>query len=139
MAPNKAALGNTERADRRKRDVLVMPEGCASVLAHVPSFGRNPRGSPDFLAYPVPKACMHVLGTGVLRCLGVARSASESQSSEGLGMQPYPRAPDPVLPGHLHGTGCLSARAMDTRFRTVVWRLCLGLGFAVTPPILAGV
>ena len=33
------------------------------MLAHVPSFGRNPRGSPDFLAYPVPKACMHVLGT----------------------------------------------------------------------------
>ena len=33
------------------------------MLAHVPSFGRNPRGSPYFLAYPVPKACMHVLGT----------------------------------------------------------------------------
>ena len=32
------------------------------MLAHVPSFGRNPRGSTDFLAYPVPKACMHVLG-----------------------------------------------------------------------------
>ena len=28
------------------------------MLAHVPSFGQNPRGSPDFLAYPVPKACM---------------------------------------------------------------------------------
>ena len=28
---------------------------------------------------------------------------------------------------------------MDTGFPTVVWRLCLGLGFAVTPPILAGV
>ena len=24
------------------------------VLAHVPSFGQNPRGSPDFLAYPFP-------------------------------------------------------------------------------------
>ena len=37
------------------------------MLAHVPSFGRNPGGSPDFLVYPVPKACMHVLGTGVPR------------------------------------------------------------------------
>ena len=39
---------------------------------------------------------------------------------------------------HLHGTGCLRAQAMDTGFPTVMWRLCLGLGFAVTPPILAG-
>ena len=54
-------------------------------------------------------------------------------------MQPYPRAPDLVWPGHLHGTGCLSAGAMDSGFPTVVWRLCLGLGFAVTPPILAEV
>ena len=47
------------------------------MLAHVPSFGQNPRGSPDFLAcIPVPKACMHVLGTKGPRCLGVARSAS---------------------------------------------------------------
>ena len=43
-------------------------------------------------------------------------------------MQPYPRSPDLVWPGHLHGTGCLSARAMDTGFPTVVRRLCLGLG-----------
>ena len=28
---------------------------------------------------------------------------------------------------------------MDTGFPTVVWCLCLGLGFAVTPPIVAGV
>ena len=59
-------------------------------------------------------------------------------------MQPYPRAPDLVWPGHLHGTGCLSARAMDTGFPTVVWRLCLRLGGAwvwvsVTPPALPGV
>ena len=59
-------------------------------------------------------------------------------------MQPYPRSPDLVWPGHLHGTGCLSARAMDTGFPTVVWRLCLGPGCAwiwvsVTPPALAGV
>ena len=55
------------------------------MLAHVPSFGRNPRSSPDFLAYPVPKACMHVLGTGVPRCLGVACSASSPKAAQGLG------------------------------------------------------
>ena len=50
------------------------------MLAHVPSFGRNPRGSSDFLAYPVPKACMHVPGTRVPRRLGVARSASSPKA-----------------------------------------------------------
>ena len=55
------------------------------MLAHVPSFGRNPRGSPDFLAYPVPKACMHVLGTWVPRRLGVARSASSPKAALALG------------------------------------------------------
>ena len=55
------------------------------MLAHVPSFGRNPRGSPDFLAYPVPKACMHVLGTRHPRCLGVARSASSPKAAQALG------------------------------------------------------
>ena len=55
------------------------------MLAHVPSFGRNPRGSPDFLAYPVPEASMHVLGTRVPRCLGVARSASSPKAVLALG------------------------------------------------------
>ena len=55
------------------------------MLAQVPSFGRNPRGSPDFLAYPVPKACMHVLGTRVPRRLGVARSASSPKAAQALG------------------------------------------------------
>ena len=59
-------------------------------------------------------------------------------------MQPYPRALDLVWPGQLHGTGCLTARAVDTGFPTVVWRLCLGPGCGlvwvqVTPPVLAGV
>ena len=54
------------------------------MLAHVPSFGQNPRGSPDFLAYSVPKACMPVLGTGVLRCFGVARSASSPKAAQAL-------------------------------------------------------
>ena len=59
-------------------------------------------------------------------------------------MQPYPRSPHLVWPGQLHGTGCLSAWAMDTGFLTVVWRLCLGpscgwVWISVTPPALAGV
>ena len=55
------------------------------MLAHVPYFPRNPRGSPDSLAYPVPKACMHVLGTGVPRRLGLARSASSPKAAQALG------------------------------------------------------
>ena len=55
------------------------------MLAHVPSFGRKPRGSPDFLAYPVPKACMHALGTRVPRRLGVANSASSPKAALALG------------------------------------------------------
>ena len=55
------------------------------MLAHVPYFERNPRGSLDFLAYPVPKACVHVLGTGDPRRLGVARSASSSKAPLALG------------------------------------------------------
>ena len=54
------------------------------MLARVPSFGRNPRGSPDFLAYPVLEACMHFLGTGVRRRLGVARSASSPKAALAL-------------------------------------------------------
>ena len=56
-------------------------------------------------------------------------------------MQPYPRSPDLVWPGHLHGTGCLSARALETGFPSVVWRVCfgswfvLGLGFRLRPAI----
>ena len=59
-------------------------------------------------------------------------------------MQPYPRSPDLVWPGHLHGTGCLSARAVGTGFPTVGRRLCLGSGrgwvwVLLTPPVLPGV
>ena len=68
VAPNKAAPDNTGRADRRQREERLTPGGCAPVLAHGPSFGQNPRGSPDFLAYPVPKAYRrHRLGTRVLK------------------------------------------------------------------------
>ena len=55
------------------------------MLAHIPSFGRNPRGSLDFLEYPVPNACMHVLGTGVPRRLGVAHCASSPKAAQALG------------------------------------------------------
>ena len=59
-------------------------------------------------------------------------------------MQPYPRSPDLAWPGHLHGTGCLSARAVGTGFPTVVRRLCLGpvcgwVWVLLTQPVLAGV
>ena len=59
-------------------------------------------------------------------------------------MQPYPRSPDLVWPGHLHGTGSLSARAVGTGFPTVVRCLCLGpvcvwVWVLLTPPVLAGV
>ena len=55
------------------------------MLAHVPSFGRKPRGSPDLLAYPVPKACMHVPDTGVPRSLGVARPSLSRKAALALG------------------------------------------------------
>ena len=59
-------------------------------------------------------------------------------------MQPYPRSPDLVWLGHLHGAGCLSAKAVNTGFPTVVRRLCLGPGCGwvwvlLTPPVLARV
>ena len=60
------------------------------MLAHVPYFGRNPRRSPDFLVYPVPKACMHVLGTGVPRRLGLARSSWSPKAAQALGCRLTP-------------------------------------------------
>ena len=73
------------------------------MLAHVPSIGRNPRGSLDFLAFPVPKACMHVLGTRVLRRLGVARSASSPKAAQTLGCG--------LTPGHRISFGRVSCMA----------------------------
>ena len=86
-------------------------------------------------------ACSWYWGSEALGCRTLRL---QSQSSAGLRMQPYPRSPDLVWPGHLHGTGCLSAWAMDTGFPTVAWRLCFGPGYvwvwvSVTPPALAGV
>ena len=90
------------------------------MLAHVPS------GSQGFTRLP-----------GVSRSQGM--HACYWYWGAGLRMQPNPRSPDLVWPGHLHGTGCLSARARNSGFPIVVWCLCLGLGSAVTPPFLAGV
>ena len=135
------------------------------MLAHVPSFGRNPRGSPDFLAYPVLKACMHVLGTGVPRRLGVARSSSSPKAAQALGSS--------LTPGLRISFGrvtCMARAASVPGLWTLsflllcgacVWiRVMLGLGFrlrpatpgwadgvcvflrarsACTPPLLAGV
>ena len=58
-------------------------------------------------------------------------------------MQPYPRSPDLVGQGHLHCTGCLSARAVGTGLPTVVRRLCLDpvcgwVWVLLTLPVLAG-
>ena len=56
------------------------------------------------------------------------RGAWVSHAPPRVSMQPYRRSPDLVSPGQLHGTGCLSSRAVDTWFPTVVCRLCLGPG-----------
>ena len=135
------------------------------MLAHVPSFGRNPRGSPDFLAYPVPKACMHVLGTGLPRRLGVARSASSPKAAQALGCS--------LTPGLRISFGRVTCMARAASVPGLwklgflllcgvcVWvRVVFGLGFrlrpatpgrgvgvcvclcarsACTPPLLAGV
>ena len=136
------------------------------MLAHVPSFGRNPRGSPDFLAYPLPKACMHVLGTGVSRCLGVARSASSPKAAQALGCSLTPgfrisfgrvtcmaratSVPGPWSLGFLLLRGACAwvwvVLGLGFRLRpaTPSWGVrcgcvCLGSGFGCAPPLLAGV
>ena len=102
------------------------------MLAHVPSLGRNPRGSPDFLVYPVPKACMHVLGTGVSMRLGVARSASSPKAAQALGCSLIPGSGSrlagspawhrlPQCPGYGHLGFLLLCGVCPG--------LCLGLGF----------
>ena len=114
------------------------------MLAHVPSFGRNPRGSPDFLAYPVPEACMHVLGTRVPRRLGVARSASSPKAAQALGCSLTPglrisfgrvtcMARAASVPG-LWALGFLLLACVCGWVRVAV-----GHGFCLPLPVLAGV
>ena len=76
----------------------------------------------------MPPARSWYLGSEVLGCCTLRL---EYQSSAGLRMQPYPCAPGDVWPGHLHGTGCLSVRAMNTGFPTVAWRACLCFGLVL--------
>ena len=114
------------------------------MLAHVPSSGRNPRGSPDFLAYPVPKACMHALGTRVPRCLGVARSASSLKAALALGCSLTPglrisfgrvtcMARAASVPG-LWALGFLLLACVGGWVRVAV-----GRGFCFHLPVVAGV
>ena len=113
------------------------------MLAHVPSFGRNPRGSPDFLAYPVPKACMHVLGTRVPRRLGVARSASSPKAAQALGCS--------LTPGLRISFGrvtCMARAASVPRLWALGFlllacvcgwvRVAVGRGFCLPLPVVAG-
>ena len=135
------------------------------MLAQVPSFGRNPRGSPDFLAYPVPKACMHVLGTGVPRRLGVARYAPSPKAAQALGCSLTPglrvsfgrvtcmaraaSVPGLWTPGFLLSCGTcvwvwvVVGLGFRLRPATSGWGVgvcvCLCARSACTPPLLAGV
>ena len=90
------------------------------------------------MAYPVAKACMHVLGTGVLRRLGVARSASSPKTARALGCS--------LTPGLRISFGrvtCMARAASVPRLWTLgflllcgvcVWvRVLLGLGFRLRP------
>ena len=108
------------------------------MLAHAPSFGRSPRGSLDFLAYPVPKACIHVVGTRVPRCLCVARSASSPKAAQALGCS--------LAPGLQISFGrvtCMARAASVPRLWTLgflllrgacvwVW-IVVGFGFQLRP------
>ena len=135
------------------------------MLAHVPSFGQNPRGSPDSLAYPVAKARMHVLGTRVPRCLGVARSASSHKAAQALGCSLTPglrisfgwficmarAASVPglwtlgflLLPGAWVWVWVVVGLGFRLRPATPGWGVgvcvCLCACSACTPPLLAGV
>ena len=108
------------------------------MLAHVLSFGRNPRGSPEFLVYPVPKECMHVLGTGVPMCLGVAQSASSPKAAQALGC-----SLTPSLQISFDQVTCMARAASVPGLWTLgflllrgacvwVW-VVLGLGFRLRP------
>ena len=114
------------------------------MLAHVPSFGRNPRGSPDFLAYPVPKACMHVLGTRVPRRLGVARSASSPKAALALGCSLTPglrmsfgRVTCMARAASVPGLWALGLLLLACVCGSV--RVAVGRGFCLPLPVLAGV
>ena len=114
------------------------------MLAHVPSFGQNPRGSPDFLAYPVPKACMHVLGTRVPRRLGVARCASSPKAAQALGCSLTPglrisfgRVTCMARAASMPGLWALGFLLLACVCGWV--RVAFGGGFCLPLPVVAGV
>ena len=89
------------------------------MLAHVPSLGRNPRGSPHFLAYPVPGACQRRrLGTWIPRCLCVAGSASSSKAALAFGC-----SRTPGLRIWFCRVTCMAQAASVSRLRTLVFLL----------------
>ena len=100
---------------RRQPEEPVTPGGCRPMLAHVPSFGRNHSKFPDILAYPVPLACQRLgLGTWVLRCFGIARSASSPKAAQALG-----RRLTPGLRVTLVGVTCMARAASAPGLRTL--------------------
>ena len=114
-------------------------EGSHTFLRTSPPMGGIPGVYRTFWRIsPRRHACGLVLVLGS-KVHGYPKFRLVSQSSAGLSMQPYPRAPGNVWPGDLHGMGCFSAWAMNTGFPIVAWCVCLSLGLARTPPILAGV
>ena len=135
----------TKRPRATPGGLLAASVTCLSRREGVPPcFGRNPRGSPDFLAYPVPKACMHVLGTRVPRRLGVARSASSPKAALALGCSLTPglrisfgrvtcMARAASVPG-LWALGFLLLACVCGWVRVPV-----GRGFCLPLPVVAGV
>ena len=103
------------------------------MLGHVPSFGWNPRGSLDFLAYLVPKACMHVLGTRVPRRLGVARSASSPKAAQALGC-----SHTPGLRISLGRVSCMARAASVPGLWTLGFLLLCGVCFWVRVAVGCG-
>ena len=127
--------------------------------AHVSSFGRNPRASPNFLANPVPKACQRrVVGTCVPRCLGVAHSASSPKAAQALECSLTTRlgisfgrvtckaraASVPAVPGYAHwvsyccaahGLGFVARRLLAFPGLRLGFAACSGFGFGLLLPI----
>ena len=105
------------------------------MLAHILFFWWNPRGSLDFLVYPIPKACQRrVLGTWVPRCFGVAHSSSSLKAAQALGCS--------LTPGlwiSLGPVNCVAQAASASGLSTLGFLLlCGACVWAVTLPILAG-
>ena len=91
-----------------------------------PLFGRTLRIHRTSWRIPLPR---HAMGFEMLGC---QMHRLQSKRSADLRMQPYPPSPGHIWPGDLHGTGCLSTRAMDTGFCTVASCARLGWGLSLS-------